>query len=76
MYNYPNRSSKSKIARAYVASRRGVERVRVTKSGEVHAYGVLPNTNQTGWYLAGDVATLADMAHAEEMARRQREGVL
>ena len=23
------------------------------KGGEVHFYGVMPNSNQTGWYLAG-----------------------
>ncbi len=25
---------------------------RITKGGEVHFYGTMPNTNQIGWYLA------------------------
>ncbi len=24
---------------------------RITRDGEVHFYGTMPNTNQTGWYL-------------------------
>jgi hypothetical protein len=66
MANHPNRSSSAKIARAYVANRNGVERVRVTKGGEVNAYGVMPNTNQTGWYFAGYVDDLVVMARAEK----------
>jgi hypothetical protein len=31
----------------------GAGKYRLTKAGEVHAYGVMPNTNQTGWYLLG-----------------------
>ena len=29
------------------------EKARVTASGEVHLYGIMPNTNQAGWYLYG-----------------------
>ena len=29
---------------------------RITKDGEVHFYGEMPNTNQVGWYLAGYAA--------------------
>jgi hypothetical protein len=59
MTNHPNCSSKSNIARAYIANRDGVERVRIKRSGEVQAYGVMPNTNTRGWYLAGYVDDLA-----------------
>jgi len=59
-------SSNRKIARAYIADREGVERVRIMSNGEVHAYGTMPNTDRIGWYLAGDVDRLADMAAAEE----------
>ena len=66
---HQNRSSKAKIAREYIAARMGVERVRITKGGQVHAYGPMQNTNQVGWYLAGDVDTLASMARTEVGAR-------
>lgn len=65
MSNHPNRSSNAKIARAYITARDGVERVRIT-NGEVHAYGRMPNSIVTGWYLAGTVAELAAMANAEQ----------
>jgi len=29
----------------------GAEKYRITASGEVHFYGVMPNTYRTGWYL-------------------------
>jgi len=60
--NHPNRGQAAKSARAYVAARSGVERVHITKDGEVHAYGTMPNTTQTGWYLAGTVKALAIVA--------------
>lgn len=63
MTNHPNRSSNARVARTYVATRNGVERVRIT-NGEVHAYGVMPNTQQAGWYLAGYVDDLAAEARA------------
>jgi hypothetical protein len=31
----------------------GASNAKVTKKGEVHVKGVMPNTNQTGWYLLG-----------------------
>jgi len=64
MSNHPNRSRNAKIARAYIADREGVERVRIMASGEVHAYGDIPNTIYCGWYLAGTVDALADEAAA------------
>ena len=29
------------------------ERVRITRNGEVHALGTMPNTNIRGWYFVG-----------------------
>ena len=31
----------------------GAGKYRLTKYGDVHAYGVMPNTNKTGWFLLG-----------------------
>ena len=31
--------------------RLGAERYRITASNEVHFYGTMPHTNQSGWYL-------------------------
>ena len=33
----------------------GRRNYRITRTGEIHAYGVMPNTNQVGWYLFGFV---------------------
>ena len=43
----------TKTNRAAILAFTDAERVRITRNGEVHAYGVLPNTNYTGWYFAG-----------------------
>lgn len=39
--------------RAAVKSIFGAKNARVTKNGEVHVKGVMPNTNVSGWYLLG-----------------------
>ena len=39
--------------RAAVKNIFGAKNARVTKNGEVHVKGTMPNTNQTGWYLLG-----------------------
>ena len=38
------------LIRRYVESI-GAERYRITRDGEVHVYGIMPNTNRAGWYL-------------------------
>ena len=43
----------TKTNRAAILAFTDAGRVRITRNGEVHAHGVLPNTNQTGWYFAG-----------------------
>ena len=39
--------------RAAVKTIFGAKNALVTKNGEVHIKGAMPNTNQTGWYLLG-----------------------
>lgn len=39
--------------RAAVKAIFGAKNARVTRNGEVHVKGTMPNTNQTGWYLLG-----------------------
>jgi hypothetical protein len=41
------------------------ERVVIKRTGEVHAYGTMPHSNQTGWYLVGYRDDLARMYAAE-----------
>lgn len=39
------------------------EKAVIKRNGEVHAYGTMPNSNQTGWYLVGfrdDLARIFD----------------
>lgn len=43
------------------------ERVRITKNGEVHCYGIMPNTNITGWYFKGFIENLAEK-YADRLA--------
>ncbi|HSW53270.1 MAG TPA: hypothetical protein VLG93_08560 [Sulfuricaulis sp.] len=31
----------------------GAKNAKVTRNGEVHVRGVMPNTSKTGWYLLG-----------------------
>lgn len=34
------------------------ERCTIKRNGEVHAYGQMPNSISTGWYLVGDKEVL------------------
>ena len=36
----------------------GPRKYRISKSGEIHAFGVMPNTHKTGWYLLGYVGQI------------------
>lgn len=40
---------------ASLVSKFGPGKSRITSTGEVHAYGTMPNTNRRGWYLLGYV---------------------
>ena len=33
----------------------GARKYRITKAGDIHVNGMMPNTNQTGWYLFGHI---------------------
>lgn len=33
----------------------GARKYRITRDGEIHVHGTMPNTSQTGWYLFGRV---------------------
>jgi hypothetical protein len=50
----------TKTNRAAIIAHVDAERVCIARNGEVHAYGVLPNTNQTGWYFAGWADAILD----------------
>jgi len=40
----------------------GARRYRITREGEIHAWGVMPNTNATGWWLYGWIGDETTMA--------------
>jgi hypothetical protein len=33
----------------------GKRNYRITRHGDVHVYGRMPNSDQVGWYLMGDI---------------------
>lgn len=54
MANHPNRSianAKRAIIKTEMENR-GAQRYRITANGEVHFYGQMPNSIETGWWLA------------------------
>lgn len=53
--------------RAAIIAFTDAKRVRITRNREIHAYGVMPNTNRTGWYFAGFADHILD-AIAERAA--------
>lgn len=46
--------SKSEDLALRAALREQFGRYRITTTDEVHIYGVMPNSNQVGWWLYGD----------------------
>ena len=44
--------------RAHLMERSNVERVKYVR-GEILCLGIMPNTNQRGWWLAGHVSEVA-----------------
>ena len=49
--------------RAALRNAFGVGKCRITRDGEIHVYGQMPNSIVTGWYLYGW------MGHPETIAR-------
>lgn len=48
--------------RAALVEMFGARKYRITANGEIHVYGVMPNTNQEGWYLFGDIDSAETIA--------------
>jgi hypothetical protein len=44
---------KEKQFRALLRRDYGAGKYRITRGGEVHAYGEMPNSDATGWYFVG-----------------------
>lgn len=54
--------------RAALRSAFGVRKYRITKNGEVHVYGPLPNAiHMTGWYFYGYVGDAQTEAHIKTL---------
>ncbi|QXP89105.1 hypothetical protein [Methylococcus capsulatus] len=52
----PNQGKITKsTVRVLLADSFGTGNVRITRGGEIHVRGQMPNTNQTGWYLWGQI---------------------
>ncbi len=43
------------VIRTALRNEFGARQYRITKTGDIHVNGTMPNTNQTGWYLYGNV---------------------
>lgn len=46
-------NQREKMLREFLARDYGSGKYRITKKDEIHVYGTMPNTNQTGWWLKG-----------------------
>lgn len=44
-----------KQLREILCAKYGARKFKITASQDVHVYGVMPNTNQTGWFFIGSV---------------------
>jgi hypothetical protein len=53
----------NKADRAAIIFFTDADRIRITRNGEVRAYGTVPNTNRTGWYFAGFADHILDAIH-------------
>ncbi len=45
----------------------GARNYRITKSGEIHVYGEMPNTQLVGWYLFGWVGDTETEARIHDL---------
>lgn len=50
-----NRTKTAKQARIILTLRHGAKNVRIGRDGTIRVFGTLPNTNQQGWYVYGDL---------------------
>ena len=62
IFDIKARQAKSKVEDQALraALREQFARYRITATDQVEIYGVMPNTNQTGWWLYGDRASAAE----------------
>lgn len=47
-------AEKERTLRAALREKYGKGKYKITTADEVHAYGLMPNAAQSGWYLVGD----------------------
>jgi hypothetical protein len=45
----------------------GDRKYRITRNGEIHVYGTMPNTNQEGWWQYGWIDDAETMARIESL---------
>lgn len=45
----------------------GARKYRITASGEIHVFGVMPNTSQSGWYFLGWAGDTQTEAHIKTL---------
>lgn len=48
--------------RAALIDQFGARQYRITRDGEIHVHGTMPNTNQVGWYLYGAIDSAETLA--------------
>lgn len=48
-------AQREKQLRAELVKKYGAKKYRITSGDEVHAYGRMPNSIETGWYFVGSV---------------------
>lgn len=48
--------------RAALINEFGARQYRITRDGEIHVYGTMPNTNTVGWYLYGTIDSAETLA--------------
>lgn len=53
--------------RAALRNAFGDRKYRITRDGEIHVFGTMPNTNQQGWYLFGEVGNAETIARIETL---------
>jgi len=69
--NIPTRPTQGNITKSRIriilAAEYGQENVRITTSGEIHIRGNMPNTDQDGWYLWGQIGNPDPQARLRQL---------
>ena len=53
--------------RAALRNAYGDRMYRITRDGEIHVYGTIPNSNTEGWWLFGYVSSAETIAHIQSL---------